>query len=48
MFDYLSEFATWLENDLPQLLTRKSVDLLNIRDEMLADTNQALYLFSFK
>ena len=48
MFDYLSEFATWLENDLPQLLTRKSVDLLNIRDEILADTNQALYLFSFK
>jgi hypothetical protein len=48
MFDYLTEFAGWLESDLPRLLSRKSVDLLNIRDEMLADTNQALYLFSFK
>lgn len=48
MFDYLTDFAIWLESDLPKLLSRKSVDLLNIRDEILADVNQTLYLFSFK
>lgn len=48
MFNYLTEFAIWLESDLPKLLGRKSVDLLNIRDEILADVNQTLYLFSFK
>ena len=48
MFDYLTEFAIWLETELPKLLKRKSVDLLNIRDEILADVNQTLYLFSFK
>jgi hypothetical protein len=48
MFNYLSEFALWLESELPKLLSRKAVDLLNIRDEILADVNQTLYLFSFK
>jgi len=49
MFNYLSNFTDWLEVDLPKLIPRKnSVDLLNIRDEILADVNQTLYLFSFK
>lgn len=48
MLNYLTEFASWLESDLPKLLNRKAVDLLNIRDEILADVNQTLYLFSFK
>lgn len=51
MFIYLSNFAIWLETELPKLISgyRKSYDdLLNIRDEILADVNQTLYLFSFK
>jgi hypothetical protein len=51
MFTYLSNFALWLEIQLPKLISgyrKGSVDLLNIRDEILADVNQTLYLFSFK
>ena len=48
MFDFLSDFAGWLESELPRVLNRKAVELLNIRDEILADVNQTLYLFSFK
>jgi hypothetical protein len=51
MYKYLSEFADWLSVQLPHLISgsRKDVsDLLNIRDEILADVNQTLYLFSFE
>lgn len=43
MFEY-REFLTDLSNCLD---AKRDVDLLNIRDELLADLNQFLYLFSF-
>ena len=43
MFEY-REFLTDLSNCLD---AKRDVDLLNIRDEILADLNQFLYLFSF-
>ena len=45
---YLNNFAKWLSIDLPNLLTDDDTDLLNIRDELLSNVNQTLYLFSFK
>ena len=52
MYSYLSNFAVWLSDELPKFLSKSSKrdmsDLLNIRDEMLADVNQTLYLFSFE
>ena len=43
MFEY-REFLTDLSNHFDE---KKDSDLLNIRDEILADINQFLYLFSF-
>jgi len=51
MYRYLSDFSKWLSDELPNLLkgNKKIVsDLMNIRDEILADVNQTLYLFTFK
>jgi hypothetical protein len=51
MYKYLSDFAEWLSVELPRLISgsrKDGVDLLNIRDEILADVNQTLYLFSFE
>jgi hypothetical protein len=36
----------WLTNKLPKHLKSGDTDLLNIRDEILADLNQTLYLFT--
>jgi hypothetical protein len=48
MLEYLKEFAKWLSNDLPKVLDQKhDTDLLNIRDEILSDVNNTIYLFSF-
>lgn len=46
--DLLSMFCKWLENDLPMLLdkSKNNTDLLNIRDEILGNVNQTLYLLS--
>jgi hypothetical protein len=35
----------WLTHDLPTFLKKQDTDLLNIRDEILADLNQARFLF---
>jgi hypothetical protein len=43
---YLNSFRLFLENDVPKYLKNKDTDLFNIRDEMLAQTKQTLYLFS--
>jgi hypothetical protein len=43
MFEY-REFLTDLSNQFDE---KKDSDLLSIRDEILADINQFLYLFSF-
>ena len=42
----LQQAIDWLSAKLPTLLNAKDTDLLNIRDEILADLNQTLYLFT--
>jgi hypothetical protein len=42
----LSIFRNWLLDDLPLLLENNNPELLNIRDEILASVNRAMYLFS--
>lgn len=42
----LQEAIAWLSHDLPKLLKKGDTDLLNIRDEIVGDLNQALYLFT--
>ncbi len=44
---FLNLFKDWLMTGLPTLLYEKETDLFNIRDEILADVNQTLYLFTF-
>ena len=42
----LREFEAWLNKNLSKSIREK--DLLNIRDEILADVHQALYLFTLE
>ena len=43
----LHDFTQFLENDLNRFLEKvNDTDLKNIRDEMIGNINQALYLFS--
>ena len=42
----LTEAVDWMTHDLPKKLKPTDTDLLNIRDEILADLNQTLYLFT--
>ena len=44
----LKEAVDWLSNDLSRRLKKTDTDLLNIRDTIVADLNQTLYLFTFK
>ena len=47
--DILNEFRQWLIMDLPKPFDKKKdSDLMNIRDDILADINQTLYLFTFE
>jgi len=46
--EVLKQAVEWLTNRLPKLLSNKDTDLLNIRDEIVAELNQTLYLFTFK
>lgn len=43
----LKEAVNWLTNDLGRKLKKTDTDLLNIRDTIVADLNQTLYLFTF-
>jgi hypothetical protein len=43
----MKEAIQWLTKSLPKQLSKDDTDLLNIRDEILADLNQTLYLFTF-
>ena len=45
--ELLKQAVEWLSTRLPKLLSSKDTDLLNIRDEIIADLNQTLYLFTF-
>ncbi len=42
----LVESIKWLMVDLPKKLKKSDTDLLNIRDEIVADLNKARYLFT--
>ena len=42
----LVESVKWLMVDLPKKLKKSDTDLLNIRDEIVADLNKARYLFT--
>ena len=46
----LKVFREWLSDELPKYLNSKmdNTDLLNIRDDILADVNNTLYLFTFE
>ena len=44
----LNEAIAWMTNRLPALLSKNDTDLLNIRDEILAELNQTLYLFTLQ
>ena len=47
--ELLKAGVKWLTHDLPRFLNAKAdSDLLNIRDEILADLNQVLFLFRLK
>jgi hypothetical protein len=42
----LKEAIQWLTKQMPKHLKKEDTDLLNIRDEILADLQQARYLFT--
>jgi hypothetical protein len=42
----LKSAIDWLSHKLPKHLKSGDTDLLNIRDEIIADLNQTLYLFT--
>jgi hypothetical protein len=45
---FFEEARIWLTDKVPKLISEKDTDLLNIRDEILGEINQTLYLFSLK
>jgi hypothetical protein len=44
----LQSAIDWLTHKLPKHLKNTDTDLLNIRDEIIADLNQTLYLFTLE
>lgn len=45
---FVAKERGFLERDLPRKIKRDDTDLLNIRDEILADLNKVLYLFTLQ
>ena len=43
---FITKSDEWLTTSLPRMLKKNDSDLLNIRDEILADLNQIKYLFT--
>jgi hypothetical protein len=43
---FITRSDEWLASSLPRMLKKNDSDLLNIRDEILADLNQIKYLFT--
>jgi hypothetical protein len=41
---YLESFREWLTEKLPEMLENYETELMNIKDEMIAEVNQSLYL----
>ena len=48
VLNYLQDAIKWLEDELPKGLNKKDTDLFTIRDEILLEINQALYLFTIQ
>ena len=49
IIELVENFKKWLIIELPRYLDRKTdSDLFNIRDDILSDVNQTLYLFTFQ
>jgi hypothetical protein len=46
IIDLLKEYANYLRTNVEPILKEGDTDLLNIRDEMLGEINQTLYLFT--
>ena len=46
--EYILGFRVWLCDTLPTLLMPQETDLLNLRDEMLANVNRLLYVFELR
>lgn len=44
----LENYKKYITNELPKYLKESDTDLLNIRDEILGELNQTLYLFTLK
>ena len=42
----IQEAIHWMSTDLPRRLKKTDTDLMNIRDTIIADLNQTLYLFT--
>jgi len=45
---YLEGFRDWISNTLTGLLFEHETDLLNLKDEILANVNRLIYLFQLK
>ena len=45
---FVAKQRDFLEKDLPRKIRKTDTDLLNIRDEILADLNKVLYLFTLQ
>lgn len=49
MVQYIKEFKYYLLNNLTNTLDKKNdTDLLNLKDEIVAELNKLLYLFTFE
>jgi hypothetical protein len=46
MTQFVKDAVSWLQNELPRKLKKTDTELLNIRDTIATDLNQALYLFT--
>lgn len=42
----IEEGIKWMDKDLSKLLKKEDTDLLNIRDEIVAELNKVRYLFT--
>ena len=48
IINYLKQARTFLTDQLPKSFHKNDLDLMNVRDEMLAHINQVLYLFTLE
>lgn len=48
IIQFLDDAVNFLVQDMPKILNKTDVDLLNIRDELVGILHQTKYLFSFE